>query len=39
MVAEPRGRVAWDAIQRTQRHAASATHVELALIGGALAKR
>jgi hypothetical protein len=32
-MAEPRGRVAWDAIQRTQRHAASATPVELALIG------
>ena len=28
MMAEPRGRVAWDALQQAQRHAASATPVE-----------
>ena len=38
MMAEPRGRVAWDALQQAQRHAASATPVEVSLIG-ALAKR
>jgi hypothetical protein len=38
MMAEPRGRVAWDALQQAKNHSTSATPVELALIS-ALAKR
>src|SRR5207253_1101684 len=38
MMAEPRGRVAWDALRRAQHYATAATPVEQGLIA-ALAKR